>query len=92
MKKIFYDDGVQPSTCVHTCNTIKEAVDWIGRQLKGHELIDTDYQSAENVLTSSKTAQYQVYDGDPVVIGENGEPTLVESIYVLNNQIIEILF
>ena len=43
MKKIYYNDGVQPSTCVHTCDTIKEAVDWINKQLNGRELVDVDH-------------------------------------------------
>ena len=27
------------------------------------------------------TAKYEVYNGDPVVTGDNGEPTLVEPVY-----------
>ena len=81
MKKIYYNDGVQPSECVHTCDTIKEAVDWINKQLNGCELVDADHSCTESVLTSSKTAQYEVYNGDTVVIGDNGEPTLIEPVY-----------
>lgn len=28
-----------------------------------------------------QTAKYEVYNGDPVVVGENGESTLVEPVY-----------
>ena len=81
MKKIYYNDGVQPSTCVHTCDTIKDAVDWINKQLKSRELVDVDHSCTEIVLTSSKTAQYEVYDGEPVSLNVLGEPVYANLIF-----------
>ena len=80
MKQIYYNDGVNTSTCVHTCSTLEEAKEWITEQLKGYKLVDAYYMSTEDVLTSAKTAQYLVFDGDPITTGENGEPTFASPI------------
>lgn len=66
---------------MHTCSTIEEAQSWVSEQLKGREIVDADHQSTEDVMTSSKTARYQVYDGDPVTVDKDGEPNLVAPVY-----------
>ena len=81
MMNIYFDDGVQPSTCVHTCSTIEEAKIWISGQIKGYTMVDTDHACTEDVMTSSKTALYQVFEGEPVTTNEDGEPTFAEPIY-----------
>lgn len=84
MMNIYYNDGVNPSECVHTCNTLEEAEAWVAEQLKGYTLVDAYYMSTEDVLTSAKTAQYQVYDGEPIAINEDGESNLTNPVYESN--------
>lgn len=80
MKQIYYNDGVQPSECVHVCKTLKEAKQWIRHELKGYTMVDANHPcwDINDVL---HTAKYEVYNGDPVVVGENGESTLVVPVY-----------
>lgn len=79
--EIFFNDDVNPSTCVHTCSTLEEAKSWISEQLKGRELVDADHPCSEDVMGSSQTALYEVYDGEPITLKEDGEPTLAEPVY-----------
>ena len=81
MMQIYYNDGVNPTECVHTCNTLEEAKTWIGQELKGCTMVDADHQCTEDVMTSSKTALYEVYDGEPITLEEDGEPILAEPVY-----------
>lgn len=66
---IYFDDGVQPSTCVHTCSTIEEAKSWVDKQLQGYTMVDDDHPCTEDVIFSSRTAKYRVFDGVPFVDG-----------------------
>ena len=81
MMQIYYADGVNPSTCQHTCSTLKEAKKWINEQLKGYTVVDDDHMCSEDVMESAKTAFYAVFDGDPVTFDENGEEVFHEPIY-----------
>ena len=82
MKQIYYNDGVNPTVCLHTCNTLEEAEEWINHELKGRTMVDDDHQCTEDVMTSSKTALYEVYDGEPIILNEVGEPNFAEPLYV----------
>ena len=84
MLNIYFEAEVQPSECVHKCSTIEEAKSWISEQLKGYTMVDSDHACTEDVMTSSKTALYQVFDGEPITLGEDGEPNLAEPIYESN--------
>ena len=44
-------------------------------------MVDDDHQCTDDVMTSAKTALYEVYDGEPITIDEDGEPNLAEPIY-----------
>ena len=81
MMQIYYADGVNPSTCQHTCSTLKEAKKWINEQTKGRTMIDPYASCSEDVMESSKTAFFAVFDGDPVSFDENGEEVFHEPIY-----------
>ena len=81
MMNIYYNDGVQPSTCVHACSTLEEAKKWIREQLMGKTVVDALYPNMDDVYRSSKFALYQVFDGEPITIGEDGKPNLAEPIY-----------
>ena len=80
MMNIYYNDGVNPSECVHTCSTLIEAKNWVNKQLKGYTLVDNSHKCTEDVLASSRTALSQVYDGEPVTLNKDGEPTFASPI------------
>lgn len=44
-------------------------------------MVDTDHACTEDVMESSKTAEFLVYDGEPITTGEAGEPTFASPIY-----------
>ena len=67
MFEVYFTDKVNPSVCVHKCNTLKEAKKWISEQLKGYT---TANDCSEDEFYSSATAYYEVYDGEPVVHNE----------------------
>lgn len=85
MKQIYYNDGVNPTICLHTCSTLEEAKEWISHELKGYTMVDDDHQCTEDVIASAKTALYEVYDGEPITINVDGEPNLTEPIYRSNH-------
>ena len=78
---IFFNDKVHPATCVHKCRTFEEAKKWISEQLMGKSVVDALYPCMDDVYRSSKFALYQVFNGYPITIGEDGMPYLTEPIY-----------
>ena len=80
--QIYYDDGVNPGVCLHTCSTLEEAKGWINEQLKGYTIVDDDHMCSEDVMESAKTALYEVYDKEPITIHEDGVPYLAFPVYV----------
>ena len=81
MMNIYFDDGVQPAFFVHACSTIEEAKKWISEQLKDYIVVDDNHKCTEDVMGTSKTALYEVFNGEPISHGEDGEPNLAEPIY-----------
>ena len=67
---------------MHTCSTLEEAKGWINEQLKGYTMVDDDHMCSEDVMESAKAAFYEVFDGEPLIISEYGEPGFEVPIYV----------
>ena len=82
MMQIYYDDGVNPGICMHTCSTLDEAKVWINEQLKGYTVVDDDHMCSVDENETAKAAFYEVFDGDPLIINEYGEPDFEVPIYV----------
>lgn len=82
MKQIYYDDGVNPGVCMHTCDTLEEAKSWIKEQLKGYMVVDDEHMCSEDVMGSAKTALYEVFDGESIIINEYDKPGFEVPIYV----------
>ena len=80
--QIYYDDGVNPGVCMHTCSTLEEAKGWIKEQLKGYTVLDNDHMCSEDVMESAKTALYEVFSEEPIIINEYGQPSFEVPIYV----------
>lgn len=74
MFEIYYTDKVNPSECVHKCSTLEEAKDWISEQLKGYTIVDENHPCTDDEFYSSATAYYEVYDEEPVTLGNGFEP------------------
>ena len=81
MKQIYYNDGVD-CVCVHKCSTLGEAKEWIAHELEGRTMVDDDHRCTEDVLASAKTALYEVYDGEPLIMKEHGEYSFAELLFV----------
>lgn len=78
---IYFNDGVNPAVCVHTCSSIIEAWRWVNAQISGYKIVDPYASCSEDVRKSSKTALYEVFEGEPITISEGGEQTLIEPIF-----------
>lgn len=67
---------------MHTCSTLVEAKGWINVQLKGYTMVDDEHMCSVDVMESAKTAFYEVFDGEPIIINEYGEPAFEVPIYI----------
>lgn len=67
---------------MHTCSTLEEAKGWINEQLKGYTEVDDNHMCSVDVMESAKTALYEVFNGEPIILNENGEPGFEVPIYV----------
>ena len=81
MMQIYYAAGVNPSPCPPPCSTLEEAKKWINEQIGGYTMVDPYAPCSEDVMESSKTAFFAVYDGDPITFNENGDEVFHEPIY-----------
>ena len=92
MMQIYYIDNIAPSSCVHTCNTIKEAKKWVQTQIKGLTQLGPDNPCSEEELQSSLVGKYEVYNGAPVSINEKDElefaSPVYESVYFYTNDLV----
>ena len=84
MFEVYFTDKVNPSVCVHKCNTLKEAKKWISEQLKGYTMVDEDHPCTDDEFYSSATAYYEVYDGESVVLENGFEPDFKMPAYSSN--------
>lgn len=82
MMQIYFDDGVNPGVCMHTCSTLVEAKGWINEQLKGYTVVDDEHMCSEDVMESAKTAFYVVFAGEPININEYNGPSFEVPVYV----------
>lgn len=81
MMNIYFNDGVQPSTCVNKCRTLEEAKCWVDKQIQGYTMVDDTHPCTDDVIASSKTGEYMVFDGEPFAIGVDGRPYFGELVY-----------
>ena len=81
MFNIYYEDAVNPSECLHTCDSLEDAKDWISHELNGYTMVDADHPCSEDVYYTSATAKYQVYDGDPVILRDDGYEEFHDPVY-----------
>ena len=44
-------------------------------------MVDDEHPCSDDVYESSRTAKYEVYDGDPIIIKEDGETESFDPVY-----------
>ena len=75
---VYYNDEVNEITPMFSADTLKACMKWIDEQLEGKTSVDAQYD--ENVVNTSKTFIYEVYDR-PVVEIVDDEVIYNEPIY-----------
>ena len=63
---VYLNDEVTFPIVVFSADTIAECKDWIEKQLEGLTPVDEEHPCTDNVMYSSKTFYYEVYD-KPIV-------------------------
>ena len=64
---VYLNDDVNEPIVVFSADTIQECEDWIAEQLEGKIPVDEEHPCSENVMNSSHTFYYEVYEGDMIV-------------------------
>ena len=67
---VYYNDGVNEPADVFSADTVEECKDWIEKQLEGLTQVDDEHPCTDNVMYSSHTFYYEVYEGD-MIVGTN---------------------
>ena len=63
---VYYNDEVNEPADVFSADTIEECKQWIDAQLEGMIPVDEEHPCTDDVMYSSKTFYYEVYD-KPIV-------------------------
>lgn len=63
---VYYNDEVNEPADVFSADTIAECKDWIEKQLEGLTPVDEEHPCSDDVMRSSKTFQYEVYEGEMI--------------------------
>ena len=63
---IYLNDEVTEPIVVFSADTVSECKEWIAKQLEGLTPVDDEHPCTDNVMYSSKTFYYEVYD-KPIV-------------------------
>ena len=61
---VYYNDEVNEPADVFSADTIQECEDWINEQLEGKTPVDDEHPCSEDVMNSSHTFYYEVYEGE----------------------------
>ena len=64
---VYLNDEVNFPIVVFSADTIAECKDWIEKQLEGLTPVDDEHPCTDDVMYSSHTFYYEVYEGDMIV-------------------------
>ena len=64
---VYYNDDVNEPADVFSADTLEECKQWIDAQLEGMIPVDEEHPCSDDVMYSSKTFYYEVYEGDMIV-------------------------
>lgn len=68
---VYKNDEVNEPVDVFSADTIAECKEWINKQLEGMTPVNEKYPCTDDVMYSSKTFYYEVYEGE-MIIETNG--------------------
>lgn len=78
--KVYYNDDVNCPAIVFEADTLAECKDWIEEDLKGKTPVNDEYPCTDDVMYSSKTFCYEVYDGE-MIVEDDGEAAFNDCCY-----------
>ena len=78
---VYYDDEVNEVADVFSADTLEECKEWINEQLEGKTPVNEEYPCTDDVMYSSKTFFYKVYDR-PIIEIVNDEEIFNEAVYM----------
>lgn len=70
--KVYYNDEVNEIAEVFSADTLEECKEWINKELEGMTPVDEEHPCTDDVMYSSKTFFYEVYDS-PIVENNGSE-------------------
>lgn len=77
---VYFNDDVNCPAVVFSADTLKECKDWIKEQLKGMTPVDEEHQCTDDVMYSSSTFYYDVYEGG-IIVEVDGEAEFNDCMY-----------
>lgn len=63
---VYYNDEVNEPAEVFTADTLTECEDWIEDHVEGLTPVNEEYPCTDDVMRSSKTFCYEVYEGEMI--------------------------
>ena len=64
---VYKNDEVNEPVDVFSADTVAECKEWINEQLEGMTPVNEEYPCTDDVMRSSKTFYYEVYEGEMIV-------------------------
>ena len=64
---VYLNDEVNYPFVVYSADTIAECKEWINKHLEGKTPVDDEHPCSEEVMNSSHTFYYEVYEGEMVI-------------------------
>ena len=80
---VYFNDEVNCPAVVFSADTLKECKDWIKDELKGKTPVNDEYPCTDDVMYSSRTFYYEVYEGD-IIVEVDGEHVFNDCCYYSN--------
>ena len=83
---VYYNDEVNEPAVMFSAETLEKCKTWIDGMLEGKIPVDDEHACTDDVLYSSKTFLYEVYEGDMIVETdeEDEEPEWKDPCYTSN--------
>ena len=74
--KVYFNDDVNCPVIVFEADTLAECKNWIEEDLKGKTPVNDEFPCTEDVMRSSRTFSYEVYEGE--ITGEEDGESIYE--------------
>ena len=78
--KVYYNDDVNCPAIVFEADTLVECKEWIAEEVKGKTPVNDEFPCTEDVMRSSRTFCYEVYEGE-MIVEEDGEAIFKDFCY-----------